>query len=403
VSATATSDGPQAETQVIRSVTVVVGLSTLVLLPLTWSAIATEGPHLNPLWQYVAVATVFGFPIALASLAFRLSRRTLRWALGTFAIYFTAVAATFPLAITDGPIPVALSPWPVLITAIGTVPAALAWPPVYAWIWVVINSVLIAPVRFLSAGSPDWTEPAQYAFFTITFAGMFSGLTIIALSTGRALDAAAAAARATATSAAAAVAREQEQARLDALVHDEVISTLYYASQGDRELAEPVRRQARGAIEHLARLRNPEPAELTPIAVDDFVSRMRSVVFERSTQFQFDTRGSRTTPLPSAVADAIVEATAEAVRNSLEHATPADREGDGRPIRRAATLTLSEQRVRVIITDDGQGFDPAGVPSHRLGIAVSIRGRLDTVPGGSAWIHSKPGTGTRVELEWRAR
>lgn len=401
MSAAHTSDGPQAETQVIRSVTVVLGLSTLVLLPLTWSSMVAESPYLDPVWQGVAGATVFGFPIALAAVAFRLSRRALRWALGLFAIYFTLAVATFPLAITDGPIPVALSPWPVLITAIGTVPAALSWPPVYAWLLVIVNSVLIAPVRYLASGAVDWVEPLQYAFFTITFAGMFSGLTIIALSSGRALDAAAAAARVTAAGAAAAVAREQEQARLDALVHDEVISTLYYASLGDSALAEPVRRQARAAIDHLARLRNPEPADPSPIAVDDFVSRMRSVVFERSTRFQFDTRGARTSPLPSAVADAIVEATAEAVRNSLEHA--GDERGEGRDIRRSATLTLSEQRIRVIITDDGQGFDPGGVPSHRLGIAVSIRGRLDSVPGGSAWIHSKPGTGTRVELEWRPR
>jgi signal transduction histidine kinase len=387
------STARQAETQVIRSVTVVVGVSTLALFLLTLGSINEAAPHVDPMWTRVTVTTVFGIPGALALLAFRLRRRTLVVVLGSYALYFTAVVATFPLAVTS-PLPEGLSPWPVLVTAIGTVPAALAWRPVAAWLWLLLNSALIAPVRYLAAGGGDWTEPMQYAFFTVTFAGIFSGLTIVALASGRALDAAAATARHAATTAAAAAAREQEQARLDALVHDDVISTLYYASQGNPDLEQSIRRQAARAIDHLATLRSAEPAAQLPVEVPGFIERLRSEAVSRSSDVAFTVIGERSTPVPAIVAEAIAEASAEALRNSVEHS------GDRRVIRTVA-VALTEQRIQVSIADNGPGFDPEVVPSHRLGIAVSIRGRLAAIEGGDARVTARAGEGTLVYLDWQ--
>ncbi|QWT24868.1 hypothetical protein KPL76_05785 [Subtercola sp. PAMC28395] len=53
--------------------------------------------------------------------------------------------------------------------------------------------------------------------------------------------------------------------------------------------------------------------------------------------------------------------------------------------------------INVVVTDAGTGFDPAQVDDQRLGLAVSIRQRIETI-GGSVRVWSTPGSGTAVLL-----
>ncbi len=389
-------DEYQAETQVLRVITVVLGISTLVFLALTWAPLTAETDFVLFAWQLVSAIVVFGIPLALAALAFRLTRRTLKLSLAVYAVLFTVVALTFVPAMISGPLPAELAPWPLLVTAIGTVPAALAFSPTAAWVWLLINSVAIAPGRFFASGSGDWSEPLQYAFFTITFAGIFSAIAIVALSNGRSLDAAASAARITDANAAAAVAREREHARIDALIHDEVIATLFHASQDRPELSDSVHRQATVALAHLARLRLPAADSAEPVAVGDFISAIGRTLRALSPEITLAVRGVRRAPVPAEVAATLLDATSEAVRNSIVHAA-----GD-RPVRRDVTVTLAAEGIDVEISDDGPGFDPSSVPPIRLGISVSIQGRLAALRGGRALVSSEPGAGTRVDLAWSA-
>lgn len=62
-------------------------------------------------------------------------------------------------------------------------------------------------------------------------------------------------------------------------------------------------------------------------------------------------------------------------------------------------MTRDAIAVVVEVTDDGPGFDPAGVPPHRYGLRESIRGRMAAV-GGRAEVRSAPGAGTTIRLEW---
>ena len=55
--------------------------------------------------------------------------------------------------------------------------------------------------------------------------------------------------------------------------------------------------------------------------------------------------------------------------------------------------------IEVEIGDAGAGFDPATVPTERLGVRVSIIERIASA-GGHAEITSKPGHGTVVMLRW---
>ncbi|MFC5926098.1 sensor histidine kinase [Micromonospora vulcania] len=93
---------------------------------------------------------------------------------------------------------------------------------------------------------------------------------------------------------------------------------------------------------------------------------------------------------PAGVADAITESAYAALSNVVRHAPGA-----------RATLRLTRDAIAVVVevVDDGPGFDPATVPHYRYGLRESIRGRMAAV-GGRAEVHTAPGAGTRIRLEW---
>jgi signal transduction histidine kinase len=97
--------------------------------------------------------------------------------------------------------------------------------------------------------------------------------------------------------------------------------------------------------------------------------------------------------IPSAVAMAVAEAMSEAVRNSLRHAGARDR------VLRQVTAEVAEDRVRVVVLDNGVGFEPGVVDPTRLGIREGIVRRM-SLAGGRAEVVSRAGRGTTVVLEW---
>ncbi|MFZ2964009.1 MAG: ATP-binding protein [Rhodoglobus sp.] len=384
--------GPEAETSVLRVVLVVFGVSAVVYFLLTLGSLIADTAYLNPAWSIATATVVFLVPPVLAAVCFLIPAPVLRVLLGGYAITFTLVVVLEPFMMTVRPMPIDEQPWPFTVTALGTIASALAWRPLFAWTHLVLTGLAIAPARYAMAGGVDPALALEDAFFTLSLITIFTALALVALANGRALDAATTAARVTASRAAATEAREREQSRLDALVHDDVIATLYYASLGKPELVASVRKQAGQALAHLARLREPEDGVSKPVPLTAFVSRVRSVVTGLDDSILLRVHGGGTGVVPPDVAAAFAEATSEAIRNSLEHAGP-------RGVARSVTVDLRPEAIAVEIRDEGAGFDPALVPSQRLGIAVSIRGRLAGV-GGRAGIHSTPRAGTLVTLRW---
>ena len=86
---------------------------------------------------------------------------------------------------------------------------------------------------------------------------------------------------------------------------------------------------------------------------------------------------------------ALVQATREAIVNSAKHA------GVGEV---SVYAEIEPDTVTVFVRDRGKGFDPEQVPSHRHGLADSIRGRMDR-HGGKLRLRTSPGEGTEVQLE----
>jgi len=260
-----------------------------------------------------------------------------------------------------------------------------------------VNSALLGAVRYFAAGGVSIDLPIQDAIYSVAFSAIFTALAMVALRSARELDRVTTMERATATRVASTAARLREQSRLDALVHDEVMSALYYASKGDTELDSTVRAQAVRALAEVSSIESEASASSSPGSAEDFSERLRSTVVSLDDSVRYSVAGARTATIGWHVVAAFVDATSEAVRNSLIHAQSGPRD-----VQRSVQLALSETTVTVRIVDDGIGFEPSAVPPQRLGILLSIRHRLSLVDGGLASVESTPGRGTVVTLTWRA-
>jgi len=97
------------------------------------------------------------------------------------------------------------------------------------------------------------------------------------------------------------------------------------------------------------------------------------------------TGGSR--PLPNRVEAGLYRIAQEAVGNAVRHA-------GARTIR--LKLQAQPGQVRLLVIDDGRGFDATAIPQDRYGLA-GISARVHLL-GGKLTLQTSPGRGTRVEV-----
>jgi two-component system NarL family sensor kinase len=91
-------------------------------------------------------------------------------------------------------------------------------------------------------------------------------------------------------------------------------------------------------------------------------------------------------PLPLRVESALYRMAQEALRNVVRHSQA----------RHASVrLDLGPEQARLVVEDDGRGFDPESIPPGHYGLTgLQERARL---AGGSIRLASSPGSGTRLE------
>ncbi|MEV5648964.1 ATP-binding protein [Nocardia sp. NPDC052254] len=346
-------------------------------------------------WSPVAVVLAFGlFPI-LALVSISGSPRVIRTVSGCAAAGYLAAVASMTLAVDTHSI-TATSVWLYRILALGILAATLAWPMMVTVGYLLVGSAAVA------ATSVFLTEPLAAASVLSAWAraaglsALFLWCAVSALRAADRVDRKSAAAGRQAAEAAAAAARDNESARFAALIHDAVLSTLLDASRG-REPSDALRRQAEQTLEQLdeIRMETGGPDVLDAAAAVNF---LRASVHAVNTGVRFATRtwpGFDDLQMPAAAARTVAAALAEAVRNSLRHASV-----PGRSVARTVTCTISAGSIRVIFADDGTGFDVGTVSADRLGVSVSILGRMRQLPGGAGFVESQPGEGTTVTLVW---
>ena len=199
---------------------------------------------------------------------------------------------------------------------------------------------------------------------------------------------------------AAELAASQERAHLARELHDSVTQALFSMGLTLRTLELLLGSDTDAAREKLVELRELQK---------DALAEMRTLIFElRPSSLESDgliqalrthaTAVQRRTGLiivvdaepidrlPLAAEEALYRIGQEALHNIVKHANASN-----------ATIRIVREgdQVRLLVTDDGAGFDPEGVPrgSH-LGL-IGMRQRIELV-GGELHVESRPGHGTTI-------
>ena len=256
--------------------------------------------------------------------------------------------------------------------------------------------VLLAP--FLIAGYPAQDglrlpveEVMSYTSFALTDIGLLTWL----LRQAQALDEADARRRALLIRLHTDASRARARRRADNFIHDRILSVLKTVPATPAGVAQ----LRAGAREALADLSTAAAEPDAPARVSELLTaltrRLRAIGGDDVVISDSITKNLN---LPQEVARALVDAAAEALRNSLTHATGPDRG----PVTRMAMLRSDADGVTITVSDDGRGFDPERAPISRHGVSGSIIARMRDAQG-QARIDSSPGAGTTVTLSWNPR
>ncbi|AMB59399.1 sensor histidine kinase [Microterricola viridarii] len=293
-------------------------------------------------------------------------------------------------------------PWPLGISALPIVCVALVMRGPLVWAYLGVIGLLTVWVMYTSNSGPEaLLEAIQTGLYATSFASVFVGLVLVGLQSAERLDLLQAAERLGAARNAARLAREAERARFDGLIHDGVISTLLMVGRAEQVDGDHVR-QAADTLAQLERIAaGVRAAGVVPVA--QLIVGLRRLAEQNATPFAVELDegvDSAVLTLPAGAVEAMVAAGGEALRNSLEHAGGRQQP---RTVARRIELWVQEDVIAVGIRDDGVGFEPARVRPERMGLARSIRARMDELAGGYAVVDSQPGQGTLVTLGWVRR
>ena len=188
-------------------------------------------------------------------------------------------------------------------------------------------------------------------------------------------------------------ATEMERVRTDALVHDSVLTTFLAAASAHEPASEEMaRRMAVNALRvlaHVSRSADVGPAVPFSKALIDAADRFDLLLPG------WDVRqagGLADLVLPVAASEAIVDAMLHAMTAGTFHAPAA--------ITRSVRMSeLGPDGLRIVVTDDGDPFDPADPGGERAELLHAAAELMQSVDG-RADIRAGDETGTIVTLSW---
>lgn len=379
---------PRAELRISRLLTMGIGLTSVLLVLARPRAVLEPAPM--PDWFAGLQLVSLLVPTMVAALAPRLDLRALRrgnaaTALTSLGLVAGAGAAQLLLAPDDRHVP-----WLLTSLAPGALASLIAWGTRWAWALLCTATAGVQLLRWTTGDHTVGTSVNDLQALLLAI-GLLALSRLLLVAT-READRRWLAARATAQRHAAEAARHDARERTAALVHDEVLAPLLLASRA----TSPALQEA--VVTHAARAHrllkeSAEPRATSPSTPEALTQQLRATVRAEDPRATYSDQVSGTLGIPPATAAALDGALRQALTNSIEHA--------GTGARRAVRVDITAAGVDVTIQDDGVGFDPASMPRTRMGVTVSILGRLRAQAGGSAQIDSRPGAGTTVVLRWR--
>ncbi len=391
--------GPAAEPaadRILRRLGLSVGIAGVIVGLVELPEIADQSRDADPGRVLLTVVLAFGLFPVLAVISVGMNRRAIQRTAAVAAVSFLLAAlmvpSTYPVLA-----PGSEQIWLFRVLVLGVLAAALAWRLAFAVGYLVFSCVLVSAAN--AAVLPEVTAAAFVSAVARSggLAALFAWCVIYARAAAARVDRESALEGRRAAAVAGAAARERERARFAALIHDAVLSTLLDASRGGCTEPNVLPEQAKRTIAQLDAVRG---GGIAPDRLDarSAIGFLRSAVHEVNREIEFVAQrpgagGDLDMPLEAAVT--LAAALTEAARNSLRHAAV-----PGRAVRRTVTVTIGAGGIRVVLRDDGAGFDPRAVPPDRLGVAVSILGRMSRLPGGAGFVESHRGEGTTVTLVW---
>ena len=343
------------------------------------------------------MAVLYGAMAALAVAS--IAKVAVRVAALAFAVLYAFALVAWPFIVADPAAMEGETPWLYYICTVATTAAVVALPTPIAAGYTIVVPALYGVIRLLPAGGG---VPPLLAVLNAMYAVILGSVVLIIVTMLRqaaeAVDSAQEAALQRYDVAARQHATENERVKVDALVHDSVLTTLLSAAAADSPEEQALAaRMARDAVQRLDEAAAEGPGALDTVGLPVLVRRLRAALTTFSAPFTVQVENAGGVELPVEAVDALYSAAVQAMVNSMQHA---DEPGHA---------TRRELRIRGVpaggcvieVSDDGIGFDRHDVPDERLGLRVSIEERIANV-GGASDIRSQPGHGTAVTVAWPA-
>lgn len=273
--------------------------------------------------------------------------------------------------------------WVSLIAAMSVVSAQLAGKPA-RWL---PASLVVAGMMFVGSRVAHSPDGGMYAGgLMITQSVITAVAMLIVLRAERSAVRAFAEldeARAAATLAAARRADERAQLRM---VHNGPLTILMMAFHADAGRPSAiVRQRAAEALDALSNMAKVGGGGAGETRLDDRLAKVTA--WYQALEVTVDLQPCL---VPADIADAFAGAVAEALENIMRYAGT---------MHAAVLLSDRQNVVRVTVSDQGRGFDPAHVNGSQFGLREDLAGRM-AAAGGSSAVRSRPGEGTEVYLEW---
>lgn len=347
---------------------------------------------LNPLVFWTSASLVFVCVLGVVISQWFVPAQVNFW-LRAVAVLSLALLASWPLHFDfTQPVPDSFQPWIWWTLGISAVAAGTTFRFSLGVGYLILVSVAW-PVLKTSwfAGSEELLVALQEALHLFIFAAILIAMVLALRWEAGKTDSANQRAISSAVESARLAAIELERSRLDALVHDSVLTSLLVASKA--ETAEQKALAAKSARDAIVRLEQAQIEDFSrgETTLASFFTALESRIEQNAPEFEVSLDRLNDLPIPSEIAQALTEATLQAVDNSLKHA--------GNVIQRRVRLRGHKAGLKIVISDDGRGFRPSQIPRDRLGISSSIIARVQNI-GGRVFINSTRGQGTQVVIEW---
>ena len=345
--------------------------------------------HLALWWLVVFGLGILGLTLAMTALS--IARRSLVGVARAYLVLVAVAVATWPLGWQSDQ-PATGSPWLWMCLGVASVWAALVIGTKWGFIYAILTGAIFAGVRLTPSGQAISLVAAMQDMLVLVInpSAVIIGISLLTDSI-RQLNTTAAANQQQKARAAVEEALVEERRRLDSIVHDEVMTTLVNAAMVGPQRDARVTALAQHAISQLD-LAGETGEDRVPVTVEHLGWLVKDVVTSLVPDAEVTLDVSDPELLvPAVVASAVGQACREVAMNIARHAEA-----------HHVSVLIGDATapgVRVVVADDGTGFDPDLVPGDRFGLQYSVLERMQSV-GGMADVRSQPGHGTTVELVW---